>query len=507
MLESLASMFSIRQGYDSAHRTVYLDTFDWRLFKRGMRLSQHASDQDSALRLETRDDSIEVRLPRPGAPAFAKDLPNGPIFERIAPLITVRRLLPRVAIETNVRRLEILDENETAACVQLIEARARDSGTADQSQALAARLQLAAAGGDSPALLRRIARHLESDFGLAPTTPETFHEALAVIGCKPGAYRSKPDIRLEPTTSAGDAAILICRTLLDTLQANEAGVRRDLDVEFLHDLRVAGRRTRTILTSLGKVFEPQLRDHFRQEFRWLGSITGPLRDLDVHLLNMNDHCASLPEAARKDLAPLRRYLRRHRAAERRRLTGALRSKRYRALMDSWRACLEGSRREFLAEPNARKPAINVASKRIWRTYRKVAKRADAITPDTPAETLHKLRVECKKLRYLIELFYSLYNPEDIEPAIRELKRLQTDLGDFNDLIVQETTLRRMAHHLEQERLATVDCLLAMGGLLRDQARKQHKQRRQFSESFTRFNKPQNRKRFRQTFNPAVDNRL
>lgn len=499
-------MFPSRQGQASDNRFVYLDTFDWRLFKRGMRLSLHASSQDSMLRLETREDCLDERLPPSGAPGFATDLPDGLIHDRIAPVIAVRRLLPRVAIETKTRRLEILDENTVAACVRLILMRARDPEAAHRSKALSAKLQVAAACRERPAVLRRIAHHLEYDLGLSPTTPETFNEALAAIGCKPGAYRSKPDIRLDPTMSAGGAAIVICHTLLDTLLANEPGVRRDLDVEFLHDFRVAVRRTRTILASLGKVFEPQLRDQFRQEFKWLASVTGPVRDLDVHVLHINDHCASLPHAASKDLAPLCRYLRRHRATERRRLTAALRSKRYRALMNSWRACLDGSRPDVLAERIARKPVMEVASKRIWRAYRRVAKRSSTITPDTPAETMHKLRVECKKLRYLLELFYSLYDPNDIDPLIKALKRLQKNLGEFNDLVVQESALQRMAHEMEQERLATVACLLAMGRLQGDRARKKRTARRRFTECFTRFNKPQNRKRFRQAFNPAADNR-
>ncbi|WP_156776990.1 CYTH and CHAD domain-containing protein [Nitrococcus mobilis] len=506
VLNALASMFPSRLEQASDDHFVYLDTFDWRLFKRGMRLALHTADENRALRLETNDACIYEPLPRSTAPRFAGDLPAGRIHDQIAPIIAVRRLLPRVEIETKTNRVEIGDENKVMACVQLIQTHVTDpEANNDQSKALDPKLQVAATCGDHPATLRRITRYLEYDLGLDPATHETFQEALEIIGHEPSSYRSKPEIGLEPTMTAGEAALAICRTLLDTLLVNEAGVRRDLDMEFLHDFRVAGRRTRSILALIGKVFEPQSKDHFREEFKWLGSVTGPVRDLDVHLLRMNNYRASLPEAASKDLAPLGQYLRRHRSTARRRLTAALRSKRYHALVDTWRAHLDGSQPELLIERIARQPVMDVASKRIWQAYRRVEKRANAIGPDSSADVLHKLRIECKKLRYLLELFYSLYDSNDIDPLIKALKRLQKNLGDFNDLVTQEAALRRIAHEMEQAKFATVDCLLAMGQLLGELIWRQHRERRRFAKCFARFNKPRNRKRFRQTFKTVAAN--
>ncbi len=506
-LNALASMLPSQDGQASDDHLIYLDTFDWRLFKRGIRLSFHAANANSLLRFETNDASIHEQLPRATAPGFARDLPEGRIRNQLTPIITVRRLLPRIEIETKTNRLEILDENKIVACVQLIQTRVTDpEANNDQSTALAPKLQVTASGGGHPATLRRITRYLEYDLGLDPAMPETLQEALEIIGHKPGFYRSKPKISLAPNMNAGEAALVICRTLFDTMRANEAGIRRDLDMEFLHDFRVAGRRTRAVLALIGKVFEPQFRDYFREEFKWLGSVTGPVRDLDVHLLHMSDYRASLPEATSKDLAPLGQYLRRHRSAERRRLTAALRSKRYRALLETWRTQLDDSDASVLVGHIAQKPVTEVASKRIWQAYCRVEKRANAIGPDTPAEALHKLRIECKKLRYLLELFYSLYDANGIDPLLKALKRLQENLGDFNDLVVQEAALRRIAHEMEQEKLATVDCLLAMGQLLGELIWRQHRERRRFAKCFARFNKPRNQKRFRQAFKAAAADR-
>ena len=92
------------------------------------------------------------------------------------------------------------------------------------------------------------------------------------------------------------------------MRANEAGVRAALDTEFLHDYRVAVRRTRSALSQLKGVFDPSRLAPFRKEFAWLGEVTGPLRDLDVYLLTLPDYRSELPVASRHDLDPLEQLL-------------------------------------------------------------------------------------------------------------------------------------------------------------------------------------------------------
>ena len=61
-------------------------------------------------------------------------------------------------------------------------------------------------------------------------------------------------------------------------------MREQLDTEFLHDFRVALRRTRSLLGQIRDVFPAAAVEHFSSEFSWIGRLTGPPRDLDVLLL-------------------------------------------------------------------------------------------------------------------------------------------------------------------------------------------------------------------------------
>ena len=74
---------------------------------------------------------------------------------------------------------------------------------------------------------------------------------------------------------------------------NFAGTLEDVDSEFLHDLRVAVRRTRSLQRQFKAIY-PERLAHFREEFKRIQAITGDLRDLDVYLLDLPALKASLP---------------------------------------------------------------------------------------------------------------------------------------------------------------------------------------------------------------------
>jgi CHAD domain-containing protein len=90
-------------------------------------------------------------------------------------------------------------------------------------------------------------------------------------------------------TAAAASAVL--EALAGVVAANLPGTIDDIDTEFLHDLRISVRRSRAVLRELRGVFDPGTRAHFAAELRWLQQVTGPVRDLDIHLLEFSDYRA------------------------------------------------------------------------------------------------------------------------------------------------------------------------------------------------------------------------
>ena len=212
-------------------------------------------------------------------------------------------------------------------------------------------------------------------------------------------------VRLTPAMPARAALQAVLLQLLDTLEANVPGTIRDIDSEFLHDLRVSVRRTRSALKLAGDVLPASLPARFRPAFKWLGDLTTPTRDLDVYLLNYDEMAGALVSAAPAELEPFHAYLARRRVIEQRTLARGLRSARFSALACEWRGALTG-----LTAARGGERAADLATRRLRRAHRRVIRQGRAISEGSPAEQLHDLRKRCKELRYLLEIFASLFEP-------------------------------------------------------------------------------------------------
>lgn len=100
------------------------------------------------------------------------------------------------------------------------------------------------------------------------------------------------------------------------------------------------------------------------------------------------------------------------------------------------------------------------------------------------ERFHKLRIDCKKLRYLLEFTRSLFSPSATDPAVRHLRKLQDMLGDFHDCCVQQETLETYAtHFVDAEANPTQQAIVYLIDVL-----EQEKQacKAAFAERFTTF---------------------
>ena len=216
-------------------------------------------------------------------------------------------------------------------------------------------------------------------------------------------------------------------------------------------------------------------------------------------LKFDDYRSRLPTLVQNDLGPLHGFLQTHQTIEQRTLAKALNSSRYRKLINGWRTYLDTPAPKRSTLPNATRPISQVANERIWRVYRRVLKEGHAITPETPAENLHELRKTCKKLRYLMEFFQSLYPAQDIKALIKVLKVLQDNLGDFQDFEVQVAKLKEFSHQMMKEAKAPAETFMAMGILVESLDQRQHETREEFAARFQQFAMHENQQRFRALF--------
>lgn len=491
--------FSVEPAQEVTKR--FLDTFDWSVYLAGASVEERlVAGHRQLLWHDLRADSPPCRQTLDQAPGFAWDLPDGPVQKRLEPVLGVRRLLPLLEVKGRVQTLRLLnDDDKTVVRVLLEDNRFKDS-VRDREGPLAVRLRLLPVRGYEE-YLRETAQMLDQDLGLEPASTTVLPEALAAAGRHPGDYSSKLDYHLDPDKRADASTKEIMLGLLDTLEANITGTRANLDSEFLHDLRVATRRTRSALTQIKGVFAPELVEDYKTRFAWLQQVTGPVRDLDVYLLDFDRYQQSLPVPLQPHLEPMREFLSGHYGSTQKKLVRVLGSAKFKGLLKSWRAFLEAPVPERSAVPNAMRRTKDVADARIWSMYRRVRKEGRAIVSDSPAEELHELRKSCKKLRYLLEFFSSLYPKKQVGGLVKLLKVLLDNLGKFQDLAVQADHLREIAQQMRGDGLADTDTLLAMGVLVGDLFNRQEQARVEFAQIFAGFDTKDHQAVFRELFAP------
>jgi CHAD domain-containing protein len=488
-------------------RRTWLDTFDWRLFRAGLTLEMVIGRGAAELVLTGAGGEIvaaEQLDSELSWPSLADGLPVGPLFERVAPVIGVRALLPVARARSSLSdRRALNSDDKTVALVSIDrmtvltprrgrQAGRRGSGTREPGAPPAgppARIAVRPLRGYQVQAVK-VAEVIAAAPNVAPATSSALETALAASGRRPGDYSSKINVQLTGDMPASLSIVTVLHALFDAVQVNLAGTLADIDSEFLHDLRVAVRRTRSVLKLGGAALPAGLVSRYRPEFKWLGDLTTPARDFDVYLLGYPAMADALVAASAEQLEPFRGYLEREHAAAHHALARGLRSVRFARLAAGWRADLE----RIAAAPSRRAGVARFAAKRIERAHKRVLADGAAIDATSPPPALHELRKRCKELRYLLEVFASLHSQSEQWRAVNELKALQDCLGEFQDTEVQHAELRDFAARMMAERSAPADTLLAMGEIAATLARRQAAARAEFAGRFADFSSPRGQDR-------------
>ena len=117
---------------------------------------------------------------------------------------------------------------------------------------------------------------------------------------------------------------------------------------------------------------------------------------------------------------------------------------------------------------------------------------------TPAELLHELRIDAKKLRYLIDVTRRFYDTNDIDCVLSTLKKLQRALGDFNDARVQEKRLLEYGQAMGAAG-GSVNAVLALGQLAERSRQRAQQLRPYVMSSLAQFRTGRTRSACRRAF--------
>lgn len=480
LYQQLGELYFLEETGEMKSRSTYLDTWDWRLFTAGClveRAGYKYTFSNSAE--EIRVAETGSRKPRPRSWEF----PPGELRDQLARFMDVRALLPQFAVDTAQADFALLNKDrKTVLRFSIVRQSAEREG---RLQELAPLLVIKPLRGYDKPRKKVVALLKREELARSGRDESLMTRLLEAFAIDTSLTSSKFSTRLSEQMSVAAAVRQVCTVLREAVLRNLPGVLEDIDSEFLHDFRVAVRRTRSLLSLLKNYLPVGEVRQFQGEFKWLGTITGPVRDLDVYLLMTEQYRAMLPAELHSGLGSFFKTLESRRKRDLSRMKKALQSERFAQLMEGWQQFLDllPERDDY---PAGAENCREVAEKIIRKRFKRMLKDGGRITPETEDEKLHELRIEGKKFRYILEFFQSLFNEEATRDYLRQMKKLQNNLGDFNDYSVQREVLLNRLSQLRPTAADSLAMAAALGGLIVHLGDAQQEVRTSFEQTFENF---------------------
>lgn len=302
----------------------------------------------------------------------------------------------------------------------------------------------------------------------------------------PKTSLKKKKLKINSKDSAEKALRHILEVQLEELTNSIDGVITDKDAEFLHVFRVAIRRSRSALGQLKGVLSRSLEGYFLGEMKWVGTMTTPCRDLDVFIHEMKDHLNNSSLKGLVNLNLLFKELDKERINAHQTVLDCLKSDRFKQLLSNWEILTKYPQHHLPECPNAKMPIKELSAKRILKIYQKMVTSGSKLGNNPSADKMHNLRINGKKLRYLLEFFRSLYPKQQTDSLISELKDFQDILGGNQDMAVQKGRLIIFSKNHKKMLKENPEFATSISSLREIIQRKQKEYQQQFHAKFEIF---------------------
>ncbi|MFY7806070.1 MAG: CHAD domain-containing protein [Limnoraphis robusta] len=265
---------------------------------------------------------------------------------------------------------------------------------------------------------------------------------------------------LDKVRTLGDWAALGIQQHLDKVLQHEAEVLTDKDPEELHQMRVGMRRLRSAITG----FAPVLDLPNGTQNKNIGKVSrclGELRDLDVLLEAIDQrYYPNLPSKEQKAIKQVLSELNLQRQQTFKQVKKTLESKKYRQLKQELQQWLDSPRYTKIEQlpieevlPDLLLPQISqlflhpgwqvgiehLQTELTQNGSEQLSSETVEQILQVEGETIHDLRKQVKRVRYLMNLFTDFYGAT-YSAYLQDMKDIQEYLGDIQDSHVLEVVM-------------------------------------------------------------------
>ncbi|ULR50630.1 CYTH and CHAD domain-containing protein [Streptomyces deccanensis] len=424
---------------------VYYDTPDERLAAASVTLRRRTGGSDAGWHLKLPVSSgvrDEIRAP------LSDTLPDE-LVALVRSRVREAELVPLVRLLSTRDVSELLDADGTLLAEVSVDAVVAERLTEDGRTSQWSEIEVELADDGDPAFLDKVEKKLRKA-GVRPSdSPSKLARALQETAPRKGRKKDRKKIEAatsgEPVTPA-DHVLVYVRAQRDAIVELDPAVRRDV-FDSVHSMRVATRRLRSTFKSFGKVLDRAVTDPIGEELKWLAGELGVDRDQEVLTERLTEALDALPE----DLvtgpvhARLRAWSRKDGGTgPRSELIEALDGPRYLELLESLDA--------VIADPPLLKAAHGdpekVITKAVTKDFAKVAALVEEALAQPPGAdrdlAMHEARKKTKRTRYAAEAAHPLLG-KPAKALVKDMKSLQSLLGDHQDSVMAREALRDLAH--------------------------------------------------------------
>ena len=239
-------------------------------------------------------------------PDFVWHFQDQDLRQYLEPIIAVRRLLLQAEVLVSIEPIDVADDSGKLVLRLELEKYLRPDRNGRYRSVLV-NCRLNPLRGYSK-VCKSMLELIDSARGRPVDIDDPYLRMLSLENITPAEYSNKLNTVFDPEISIGQALAQTLLFHMGVIRKNLPGIQADMDTEYLHDFRIANRRSRTLITQIKHVLPPDQQKYYKAIFSWLSNETCAHRDLDVFIHDIPHFMRMLPRDMRKDLEPLRKEI-------------------------------------------------------------------------------------------------------------------------------------------------------------------------------------------------------